>query len=222
MCGRFALHTRRSWIAEHYFGQPMPDSDAQPRYNIPPGTQILLISGPDGEAPVVFRSSDWGFRPPWVKDPKAPTPINAKAETVATSRYFKHAFLHHRGLVPADGWIEWRQSERGKQPYYIRHKNGDVLFLAAIWEPTEDGAGSRCAIITQPAAGPIAHIHHRMPMVLDAQCRWEWIDPQIDQLETIRQATKRLDPGMLEAYPVSMKINTPRNNAPELLERAED
>ncbi|WP_416208281.1 SOS response-associated peptidase family protein [Halomonas sp.] len=33
--------------------------------------------------------------------------MNATAEKVATSNYFKGAFAHHRCLVPANGWYEW-------------------------------------------------------------------------------------------------------------------
>jgi len=251
MCGRFALFTPRSRIAEQYFGRTLADPDPPPRYNVPPGTRIDLITGPDraqntvlADTPdhdvhgatnraVVFRESHWGFRPPWVKDDRAPAPINAKAETVASSRYFKHAFLHHRGLVPTDGWFEWRRTEHGKQPYFIRHRDGEVLFLAAIWEPLPAGDAqedtdvgqspdSRCAIITQPAAGGIAHIHDRMPMVLDPECRRAWLEPALEDLDGIRRITKRLHPARLEALPVSTRVNKPQNNDPQVLQPLPD
>lgn len=213
MCGRFALHASPAWIAKRYFELEMPNDNELPRYNITPGTQIPMFTRP--EKSVVFQSSHWGFLPAWVTDVKAPTPINAKAETVATSKYFRHAFSKHRGLVPADGYFEWRQTDEGKKPYYIRHKDGDLLFMAGIWEPAE--TGSTCAVITQPAAAPVEFIHNRMPMLLDPECRWGWLDPKVTELESIRGATKRLNPRALEAYPVSTRVNNPRNNDVEVL-----
>lgn len=41
----------------------------------------------------------WGYRLHWAGD-KAPQPINATVEKLATSNYFRSAFAHHRCLIP--------------------------------------------------------------------------------------------------------------------------
>ena len=55
----------------------------------------------------------WGLLPPWAKDVAgAARMINARAETVATSRAYATAFARRRCLVPADGWYEWVRGGR--------------------------------------------------------------------------------------------------------------
>jgi putative SOS response-associated peptidase YedK len=61
----------------------------------------------------------WGFVPEVAKDPKL-APIDARAETLATSSMFRDAFRRHRCLVVADGFYEWRNDGRPKTPFFIR------------------------------------------------------------------------------------------------------
>ena len=50
----------------------------------------------------------WGLVPAWAATSGgAARMINARAETVATSRAFAPSFAERRCLVPADGWYEW-------------------------------------------------------------------------------------------------------------------
>lgn len=218
MCGRYVLHTSRSQLAIA-FGIDRPVGDVAPRYNITPGTQITLITAPSpgSDWPVSIGFGTWGFRPAWAND-KAPRPINARAETVATSRYFRDAFAHRRALIPADGWYEWQRDEDGrKQPFYTHRRNGEPLMFAGLWEPTGAGTDCTCLIITQPAAPELAHIHDRMPVALDPGCWWDWLDPAITDRQTIRAAARQLEPGELEAFPVGSDVNRPANDRPELL-----
>ena len=160
MCGRFDLHTPRGLIAETWFGILMPVGNVHDRYNTAPGQAITVICQPEDE--VKFHFATWGYKPDWAGK-KAPSPINARAETVATSKYFSHAFHHRRCLIPADGWFEWMATDQGKQPYYITDpSNGhsDVLFFAGIYTGCIKPAMS-AAILTEPAAPNLRHIHDR-------------------------------------------------------------
>jgi putative SOS response-associated peptidase YedK len=78
----------------------------------------------------------WGFRPAWVKDSKL-APINARAETVATSRLFAAAVRDGRCLIPATGFYEWKviPGQKREQPYYIRLKGGAPFAFAGLWTP---------------------------------------------------------------------------------------
>lgn len=225
MCGRFALYTPHEAIAAR-LGSPWSAGDAAARYNIAPGTPIALIRQASPErrrdgVPYEIKFARWGFRPAGVADEGAPAPINARAETVATSRYFREAFAHRRGLVPADGWYEWRVGPDGrKRPYYIRRADGAPLLFAAIWAPTEDGS-SCCAILTQPARKEIAHIHDRMPVALDESCWRDWLDPSVTDRAEIRRIARPLQ-AALEAYPVSTSVNAPANDGPALIEPVGD
>ena len=130
-----------------------------------------------------LRQCLWGFRPPWAGD-YAPRPINARAEKIATSPFFRHAFAHHRCLVPANGWFEWQALKgQGKVLYYITH-----------------------------AATPIAHIHPRMPLVLDPGSYGAWLDPSLTERDAIKAAVRSRNAGELLHWAVSTRVNKPGND----------
>ena len=219
MCGRYSLHAPRSDIASRYQYQEDWLADAMPRYNVAPGTDIALLAMLEGREGTVsvLMPAHWGFHPPWA-DAKAPSPINARAEKVATSPYFRHAFQTRRALVPANGWYEWRATEAGdKQPYYITHADGELLMFAGLWEPAGDDRAT-AAIITQPAVNALRHIHPRMPTVLAPDCWASWMDPELTERDQVRKAVRPLSPESLVAYPVSKRVNRPANDDSELIE----
>lgn len=131
------------------------------------------------------------------------------------------ASAHRRCLIPANGWYEWRRTESGKQPYYITLKDpeaDELVFFAGLWKPGGEGIDTCCAILTEPVAPAFAFIHDRQPLVLDPECRWQWLDPKITDRETVRAIARRLDPNRLEAYPVSARVNRPANDDAALIE----
>ncbi|WP_028484475.1 SOS response-associated peptidase [Thioalkalivibrio sp. ALE17] len=217
MCGRFARYSATSELAWRYFETRIDQDFDAPRYNVAPGTDIEAFRASD-KAKAAFQPMHWGFRPKRVTE--GPQPINARAEKVASSPYFRSAFAHRRCIIPADGWFEWQLTGQGKQPHFITLTDDapqDVLFLAGIWEPTAEG-GACCAIITEPASEQLAFIHARQPLALDATCRWDWLDPAITDREQVRHLTRRLPPSALQAYPVSTRVNRPQNDDPSILD----
>lgn len=219
MCGRYSLHAPHSDIASRYQYQEDWLADAMPRYNVAPGTDIALLAMLEcGTGTVsVLMPAHWGFHPQRA-DAKAPSPINARAEKVATSPYFRNAFQTRRALVPANGWYEWRATDAGdKQPYYITHADGELLMFAGLWEPAGDDRAT-AAIITQPAVSALQHIHPRMPTVLAPECWASWMDPKFTERDQVRKAVRPLPGDCLIAYPVSKRVNRPVNDDPELIE----
>ena len=79
----------------------------------------------------------------------AKRPINARAETVATSGMFKSAFARRRCIVPADAFYEWKPVEGGKQPYAIARQDGQPMAFAGLWEGFKwpDGTETRTLTI---------------------------------------------------------------------------
>lgn len=217
MCGRYDLHTPLPWVAEAYFGATRPVDRRPSRYNIAPGTSINTVRQHDEQ--IEFALMKWGFRPSWAGE-DAPRPINARAEKVATSRFFSHAFLHKRCLVPANGWFEWRATENGKQPYYITnpsHGEREVLFFAGIYSGSVE-TGFSVAILTEPAAPNLRHIHNRQPVVLDTESRYDWVNPEIAEREEIRRVARRLDPERLNSWAVTARMNRPDYDDPSIIE----
>lgn len=215
MCGRYALFTEPRQIGEK-LGLPAPPSDWQPGYNIAPGTEILGVRYSKSREGTIFDRLMWGYRPHWA-DASAPEPINARAENLEHSRYFRGAFHNHRCLVPADGWYEWKATGEGKQPYFFACKDREPLFMAGIWVINPDDRPG-CAIITEPARGQAGEIHSRMPLVLDEACLQQWLDPQAQDRQTLRAFVERLDPDSLTCWPVSTRVNRTDNDSAELVE----
>lgn len=200
---------------------PLPDWIAS-HFNIPPGTEVpVIVSGASGA--LEWGRAEWGFRPRWAQS-DAPKPINARAETVATSKYFREAFAHRRCLVPADGWYEWQATDGRKQPWLVapgEEQESGVLFLASIWEPSAEDAIC-CAIVTEPARPPLDRIHHRQPLALDPGCLEDWLNPELVDRDAIRSAVRRLPTARLQAHPVSSEVNRPENDHAGLLEPVGD
>ena len=217
MCGRFALRSSTAEAAGRLLGLPPLPDWVTSRFNIPPGTAIpAILAGSSGGTE--WARAEWGFRPRWAQS-DAPKPINARAETVATSKYFREAFAHRRCLVPADGWYEWQVSDGRKQPWFIApgdDENAGVLFLAGIWEPSAEDAIC-CAIVTEPARPPLDRIHHRQPLALHEDCLRGWLDPALTDRTAIRSVTRRLPTEHLRCHPVSTEVNRPENDHEGLL-----
>jgi len=219
MCGRFTFYTPPDTLILEFFPESMEvDGQFDPSYNIPPGIGIPMIRM-SMNGTLIMAHSHWGFRPVWAGD-KAPAPINARAESVATSKYFREAFAHHRCLIPANGWYEWTQTEHGKEPHYVTPADSQkypAIFFAGLWTPREGDETTACAIITEPASEHLKHIHDRQPVVLDPTCLRGWLNPEITDRKQVRTVTRRLAADQLKAVTVSAEVNNPKHNTPDLI-----
>ncbi len=166
---------------------------------------------------------NWGFLPHWTKDPKqARKPINAKAETVASSGMFQDAFTRRRALIPAALFYEWRpvEGQKAKQPFAIARQDGKPMALAGIWEGWRGEGGEvirSFAIITTDANQLMSQVHNRMPVILE-EADWPvWLgDREGDAASLLRPAQDNV----LRLWPVSRLVNNVRNDGPELLNQA--
>lgn len=215
MCGRYVLHTPASFIAKNYWNHQMPVGDLVARYNIAPGSQILSDRLVEPDQPS-FDLAYWGFKPAWAGK-GAPKPINARIESL-NSRYFREAFQKHRCVIPASGWYEWKTTPEGKQPFYITCPElgrEEALMIAGIYTPAPKGTGVQVAIITEPAASKIDHIHNRQPVLIDPDSLNDWLDPHTGDL---KGRINRTDPESLAYWKVSKAVNKPGENDPHLIE----
>ena len=150
----------------------------------------------------------------------APPPINAKAETLATSRMFQDALTRGRCLVPADGFYEWKAvaGQKRKQPYYVKVRDGLFAF-AGLWTPSAGpGLPPTCTIITTAPNELLAEIHDRMPAILEHADEDRWLDPRLTDPAVLLALLRPLPAERMEAYPVSALVSSPGNEGPELVE----
>jgi putative SOS response-associated peptidase YedK len=192
-------------------------------------------AGPDGHSARQLRVVRWGLVPSWAKDISIGSRmINARAETVSEKPAFRAAFARRRCLLPADGYYEWQQPPAGaagpKQPYFICRPDHRPLAFAGIYEFWRDRSVARedldawlwtTAIITTSAPDELGEIHDRMPMVIDRASWADWLDPGNADPDDVRALLAPAAFGGLMSYPVSLAVNSVRNNGPELIERAD-
>ena len=132
---------------------------------------------------------------------------------------FRAAFKRRRCLVPADGWFEWREEESGKQPWYITRAGGAPVSFACLWERWEKGDEpvESFTLLTTAASPGLTAIHHRQPVILDAGDFDTWLAPDTPQ-ERLLALARRSHEGPFDRWPVSRRVNNPRNEGPELLQ----
>jgi putative SOS response-associated peptidase YedK len=137
MCGRFTQYRTREEYLKEFADETEQDIayDPEPigRYNVAPGTNVLVLNQRDDS--LHLDPVHWGYGPEWWD--KAPL-INARIETAATGRMFKPLWNNGRAIVMADGWYEWKRDGSKKQPYFIYHKSGKPIFFAAIGKAPYD------------------------------------------------------------------------------------
>ena len=189
---------------------------ATPRYNISPSQRAPVLRSVEGE-PVV-SDMRWGFAPRWMKDPNK-AQINARSETVFERRMFQQAAKRQRCLVPVSGWYEWQPTGGGKQPWAI-HREGFAPFaFAGLWTVGNDREGGPeenfLTLTTEPSA-QLAPIHHRMPVILDADGCSTWLDPGVGEGELVSLLVPWRTPLALRR--VSNKVSNPRNHGPDCLD----
>ena len=62
-----------------------------------------------------------------------------------------------------------RAGRKVSQPYYHHAVDNGMLAIAGLWSTWTGPEGQdvlSCALLTKDAAGPVADIHHRMPVIL--------------------------------------------------------
>jgi putative SOS response-associated peptidase YedK len=218
MCGRFASILPPEFI-RRLFATEGDTPNLSPSWNLAPSQDELVVRRHPETGARRLDALRWGLVPHFTKDLKAAAkPINARAETIATSGMFRGAFAARRCIVPASLFYEWRKVRGGKQPFAIARVDEAPLAFGGLWEGwrSPDGEVLRTfAIITTAANHEMAELHHRMPLVLEEQDWQLWLGEDEGDARTLLQPAPN---GTLKAWSVSTRVNSPRNNDAGLIE----
>lgn len=176
--------------------------------------QELRLVRPTHHAPVILPSGSiesmkWGFR---VKVPGAKgklvekTVVNSREDKLNT-RTWKQSFQERRCLIPAAAYYEWTGAPGSKQAHRFTRPDGDVMWIAGIWD--EDPARGRFySMITTEPNRVAAFVHDRMPALL----RLEEIGPFLaGEMRTFQPADD-----VLEAAAVESPLSPPAPKRPNL------
>jgi putative SOS response-associated peptidase YedK len=220
MCGRYSLNRSPAELKKHF--EAANELALKPRFNIAP-TQTVPIVRLDENGNRVFALARWGLIPSWVKDPEeVQHPINAKAETAAIKPMFRHAYRNSRVLVPADAFYEWMPKD-GKQPYLVRLRDGEPMGIGGLLEHWQGPEGEvvTFTILTTHANSLMAKIHDRMPVIIKPEGYARWLDTHFNDVLKLQVMTQPYPDRLMEAYPVSRKVNNPKYDSPDLIEEVQ-
>ncbi|MCJ7735618.1 MAG: SOS response-associated peptidase [Anaerolineales bacterium] len=221
MCGRFTLTVSPEELQAAFPNFNIP-GDIPPSYNIAPSQPIPVIPN-DGKNHLDFYR--WGLIPSWTKADNLGkfNLINARSETAAEKPSFKNSFRRRRCLVLADGFYEWSKSTAGnvKTPYYFTLKDQTPFAFAGLWEiwnsPEGDLLKSACILTTTPNE-VVKPVHDRMPVILHPENYETWLSPIEGKPEDFQPFLKPFPGNLMQAYPVSPFVNSPKNNSPQCIQ----
>lgn len=210
MCGRFSISKEKDEIEDRFEIHIDPAMFSK-TYNATPSQTLPIITN---TAPEQASFHKWGLIPHWAKDESNGNKlINARGETIAEKPSFRDAAEKRRCLVITDGFYEWQRSGGEKQPYRITLADESLFTFAGLWESwsAPDGRDVRTfTIITTEPNGLMKPIHKRMPVMLTPENERVWISDE--PLEKVLYLLKPYDEKEMNAYPVSSRVNSPKNN----------
>ena len=213
MCGRIDQNENpRLYLNSIGWTDAAIDSEATARSNVPPGTYVPVLHMLDGQRRV--DDTFWSYRPAWAAA-ATPTPgkkripiaINAKVEKLMGA-YWKPLLRAGRGIVCASGWYEWTGEKGSKQPWHIRRKDGEPLFLLALanFGPfKENREESGFVLVTADSMGGMVDIHDRRPVAVSADDARRWMDIELPPEQAAHLAqTHMLHADLFEWTPVQL------------------
>jgi putative SOS response-associated peptidase YedK len=250
MCGRYLRRSDKQQLAEYFHVQANLDelvlSDWN--YNVAPATfqPVVRLDHERGERELVLMR--WGLVPAFADSPRdfGYNTINAKAETLATSRMYRGPLERRRCLIPADGFYEWKvqpnvpavaepvglfgevipKREKKpavvKQPYCFTLRTGSPFAFAGLWDRWHNPAGDTATletftIITTEPNELTAQVHTRMPAILEPKDYAEWLAAE----KGVRAPVELLRPlpaERMQMQKANSAVGNIRNNGPEMLE----
>ena len=206
MCGRFAIYKNLNKL-KNIFNITNSDFTNTKSFNISPRQDVNIILSYKHEN--YFLSSNWGYNFINNKTQNKQIVINSRIETINTKLLFKDSFLKRKCIIPVNGYFEWSQKKGEKKPYFIQLGDGELIYFAGIWrkEKYKDQKRRVFSIITKSANKKINEIHHRMPVVLNANNAQDYLDTNESNL-----TFENFDDVDLNFNEVSKYVNNPKNN----------
>ena len=223
MCGRYVSPDEAS--IEREFNLARAEWQFPASFNVAPTQQVPVIRSMRGERQGLRLR--WGLIPFFAKgEPTKYSTINARIETVETAASYRGPWKRgQRCLQIASGFYEWHLDSQGrKAPFYIHLLDQPVFAFAGLWDRSVKADGTAvesCVHVTMPANALMREIHnagnnpHRMPAILERAAQDIWLNGTIEEA---RGVLLQYPAGMMVAYKVSARVNTPKSNDPQLIE----
>jgi putative SOS response-associated peptidase YedK len=220
MCARYTLRSPADLLAERFGLLQTPILQA--RFNIAPSQLVPVIGAKAGSNIRGLAMFKWGFVPHWAQDGKGMRPVNARAETIATTPMFSESLRRRRCIVPADGFYEWRTVNKKKIPVHFHLKSNDMFGFAGVWDVWNGPSGKlfTVAIVTTKPNELTATVHDRMPVILARDDEATWLDPAIEDPGRLLPMLKSYAADAMAGDDVNRAMNKPGFEGPECLLQA--
>ena len=210
MCGRFAIFKHHEKLNKIFDLKNKVENKFK-SYNVTPGQNINIIINYNYYNYIL--ESNWGYSFVNKTTNQNQTVINSRIETINDKLLFKESFTKRKCIIPINGYYEWKNNGNQKIPYFIQLGDGELIYLAGIWrkELKGDKKVRVFSIITCNADSKIKHIHNRMPIILNLNEAFGYMDNErSDQI--INDKIKSDSDIDLKFHEVSKYVNNPHNN----------
>ncbi|MDN4090941.1 SOS response-associated peptidase [Paenibacillus polymyxa] len=219
MCGRFTLTAALPDVL-NTFSVDEANYEYSPRYNIAPSQTIAVVADHDGRR--VLEGYRWGLVPRWAKDIKIGFKmINARAETLDTKPTFRNLLARNRVIIPADGFFEWQNQGKEKQPFRFQLESKQIFGFAGLYDEWIDPEGNKlrsCTIITTRPNELVQRVHDRMPVILAEDAVNIWLDRNVSSVDQVMNMLQPYPGKSMIVYPVSRSVGNVRNTDSSLIE----
>ena len=222
-------------LLSYFDAKEVEGSPPPPSWNVAPTQDVPIITEKlhNDESDRRLMIARWGLVPSWAKDIKIGSKlINARSETILDKPSFRKAAITRRALIPAEGYYEWQKTEHGKKiPNYLYSEKDALLAFAGLYEfwpdpalPEDDPAKwlLSCTVLTTTAHDTLGHVHDRAPVIIPPDMFADWLDPGIRAKVKVQELLDSVPEPVLTPRIVSDRVNSVRNNGPELVEPAKE
>ncbi|KIA73434.1 hypothetical protein ANMWB30_23610 [Arthrobacter sp. MWB30] len=221
-------------LLSHFEAKEVEGNPPGPSWNVAPTQNVPIVAERLDEDAIDRRLliARWGLIPSWAKDSKIGSKlINARSESILEKPSFRSAAVKRRAIIPAEGYYEWQKTEDGKKiPNYLYSPDESLLGFAGLYEFWPDPELREddperwllsCTVLTTTTQDALGHVHDRSPVIIPRDRYAEWLDPDLTDKADVQTLLDSLPEPTLVPRVVSTRVNSVRNNGPELVEPAE-
>jgi len=209
MCGRTLISEAKELAKKA--GVELGGENVEKDSNRPPGSEMPVILD---ARPGKIHYVKWGLIPGFATEPPKYATTYARIETVDKLATYKGLLGRRHCVFVIEGFYEFDKKQRPSQPYYFRRKDGDLLYLAGLWDTWKDTASGivipTCTMIMQRANDLMGKVHDRMPCVLSQGEALQWLDRSLS-LKARMDLLRPVGNAVLEGWQVDKKVNNARN-----------
>jgi len=215
MCGRYGLISDEEEILNRFEIEDFERKleKLKPNYNVAPTHEMPVV---ERHSPNSLHYRQWGMTlNKWFV-------INARTDKIPFNNLWKKSIQENRVIIPADYFYEWHRVEKNKQPYLFRLKSKEIFGFAGFlvdYHDKDEKEKTGFIMLTTEANEIMKPIHDRLPCILKKENEEDWLNPDNVELEHLLPMLRPFPSELMECFPVSMEVNSVRNNSPEIVEK---